>query len=82
MVDMVRVSRRADPYGKAELVNGWVNSKQLTVHKKNLDMPSSKVIPTHYLERQASEREGVGWGWGNATIVMCLCSNPFTFVMD
>ncbi|KAK7095039.1 slit homolog 2 protein-like [Littorina saxatilis] len=41
-VDLVRVSKRSDPYGKQELVNGWVASKQLKVADKNLDPQSHK----------------------------------------
>ena len=36
-VDLVRVSKRPDPYGKQDLINGWVASKQFTVAPKNLD---------------------------------------------
>ncbi|KAL8612645.1 hypothetical protein ACOMHN_044586 [Nucella lapillus] len=38
-VDLVRVSKRPDPYGKEDLINGWVTSKQFTVAKKNMDPP-------------------------------------------
>ena len=36
-VDLVRVSKRSDPFGKQELVNGWVASKRLAVAGKNPD---------------------------------------------
>ena len=41
-VDLVRVSKRSDPYGKQELVNGWVASKRLTVANKIPDNHSHK----------------------------------------
>lgn len=36
-VDLVRISKRPDPYGKEDLINGWVASKQFTVAKQNVD---------------------------------------------
>ncbi|XP_076454942.1 uncharacterized protein LOC143289741 [Babylonia areolata] len=43
-VDLVRVSKRPDPYSKEDLVNGWVASKQFSVAKQNVEPHHQKKL--------------------------------------